>query len=335
MQNRLELLGVPGSPYTRKMLALLRYRRIPYSVIWGNHRNPPSGYPAPKVKLLPTVYFRDEAGRIEAVVDSTPIIKRLETETDQRSVVPNTPELAFYCNLIEDYADEWLTKPMFHYRWYHEADRNNAGPMLTFWGDNTAPADMAQQFSDMITKIQFDRLYVVGSNEITAQTIEDSYKRFLSVLNNLIQIKGYVLGARPSAADFAIYAQLTQLGQVEPTPSAIMAQSFPRVRAWIDLMEDLSGLEPSDEGWFSVEEAREALAPLIDEIAHVYLPFLVANAEAAMQNKDTVEAEIDGRTWTQPTFPYQVKCLDALRTEFQALPNTVRNEIGQPFASLI
>ena len=334
MDNRLELLGVPGSPYTRKMLALLRYRRIPYSVIWGTHRTPPEGYPTPKVKLLPTVYFTNNDGSKEANVDSTPIIKRLEREHTNRRVIPDDPELAFYCNLIEDYADEWLTKPMFHYRWFHEADRKNAGPMLAYWGDNKAPANMAQKFSDMVTKVQFDRLYVVGSNAVTAKTIEDSYTRILGVLDNLIQKRGFVLGARPSAADFAIYAQMTQLGQVEPTPSSIMAQSYPRVRAWIDLMEDLSGHEPNDEDWFTVEEARAALAPMIEEIRRVYLPFLIANAEAAKQKKDTVDAEIDGRAWTQPTFPYQVKCLATLREDFQALPDTVQNAIGRPLDAL-
>jgi hypothetical protein len=60
--NAVELLGVPGSPYTRKMLALLRYRRIPYRMRWGSHFDPLKGYPTPKVKLLPTFYFPTERG---------------------------------------------------------------------------------------------------------------------------------------------------------------------------------------------------------------------------------------------------------------------------------
>ncbi|MEL6519998.1 MAG: glutathione S-transferase family protein [Pseudomonadota bacterium] len=319
-EERLELLGAPGSPYTRKMLSTLRYRRIPHTMIWGGHTNPPEGYPEPKVKLLPTFYFRDEAGSLEAVVDSTPITRRLEQEYSGRSVIPTDPELTFFNALIEDYGDEWLTKAMFHYRWYHEPDRKIAGPLLMYWSMNTAPADQAQKMADFFTDRQFNRLYVVGSNDVTAKTIEDSYTRFIDILDALLQVKGFVLGARPSSADFAIFGQLTQLGWIEPTSAKIMGERSPRLRAWLDLIDDLSGLEPTDGDWFTAGEAREHLAPLLAEIGRVYAPFLLANAAAAGEGEESWEAEIDGRPWTQPTFPYQVKCLAALKAAHAAVP---------------
>ncbi|MBI1401369.1 glutathione S-transferase N-terminal domain-containing protein [Hyphomonas sp.] len=332
MPQRLELMGVPGSPYTRKMLALLRYRHIPYSVIWAGYRVPPEGYPRPKVKLLPTVFFPETDGSLTPAVDSTPIIRRLEKDYAGRAALPVDPELQFYCDLIEDYADEWLTKPMFHYRWYHAPDRANAGPMIAYWSVNTSPRQDAEAFSDQITKTQFERLYVVGSNEVTARTIEDSYIRFLRILDVLLQIRGYVLGARPSAADFAIYGQLTQLGVIEPTSAAIMARDFPRVRAWVDLVEDLSGLKSNGAEWFSPEEARAALGPLLSEIGRVYIPFLLANAAAAERSDGSLSAEIDGRTWTQPTFPYQVKCLEALRNSVASLPESPKQAVAAVLA---
>ena len=81
------LSGVPGSPYTRKMLALLRYRRIPYRLI-QNSRGVP-GLPAAKVPLLPTFYLPDDAGQLQAVTDSTPLIRRFEAQFAGRRFGPD------------------------------------------------------------------------------------------------------------------------------------------------------------------------------------------------------------------------------------------------------
>ncbi len=229
----LRLMGAPGSPYTRKMIALLRYRRIPYAIMWGGHQRPTEGYPTPKVRLLPTVYFPADDGALEAVVDSTPIARRLEAEYSGRSVIPEDPALRWLNDLIEDFADEWLTKPMFHYRWSHQADILNAGPLLVYWSAPTVSPEEGSAMAVAFSERQIARLHVVGSNTTTAETIEASYRRLLGILDNRIRQRGYVLGARPATADFALYGQLTQLAIVEPTSAAIASSEAP-ARARLD-----------------------------------------------------------------------------------------------------
>jgi glutathione S-transferase len=327
----LALLGAAGSPYTRKMLAVLRYRRIPYAIHWGSHRTPPAGFPEPKVKLLPTFYFPKDDG-YEAVTDSTPIIRRLEDAHAGRSVLPDDPVVRFLSDLIEDYADEWLTKAMFHFRWAHQADIDNAGPMLVFWNSPTIPDAIAERASAEISQRQIDRLYVVGSNATTAATIEQSYARAIDALDAVITQQGYLLGTRPSAADFAIYGQLTQLAIIEPTSAAITQTHSRRVRAWLDRVEDLSGLEPDTAIWTPRDQLKAMLSPLLGEIGRVYVPFLLANARATMTGLPQFETEIDGRPWTQPTFPYQAKCLGWLREAHSGLSPADRSALDQVLA---
>jgi len=78
--DRIELMGAPGSPFTRKMIAHLRYRRIPHAVRWGGMLGAPECYPKPKGRLMPTFFFRDMNGALEATVDSTPVIRCLESD---------------------------------------------------------------------------------------------------------------------------------------------------------------------------------------------------------------------------------------------------------------
>ena len=181
----LRLMGSPGSPYTRKMLAYMRYRHISYELMLGD-QSTGLGLPKPKVELLPTFYLPNDQGEIEAVVDSTPLIRRFEQAFSGREAVPFNPVLAFINYLIEDYADEWLTKSMFHYRWYYDADIKKAGSILPLWRGLQMDKEQHQKFSAFVADRQISRLYVVGSNEVTAPVIEASYRRFLEIMDELI-----------------------------------------------------------------------------------------------------------------------------------------------------
>ena len=317
--GRIALRGAPGSPYTRKMLALLRYRQIPYRFIQGMVDGAAGNLPEAKVQLLPTFYFLDDNDEFEAVVDSTPIIRRLEALSLNRSVIPSDPGIAFIDYLLEDYGDEWLTKAMFHYRWYYEDDIERGGEILPRWRNLTGGDQDIAKMSAFIRERQISRLYVVGSNDTTAPTIEGAYVRFLKLFDAHIRNGPFVLGNRPGAADFAIFGQLTQLTAFDPTPMRLTLDVAPQVYAWVGVVEDLSGLTPTDEDWIGRDNVPPTLRALLNEVGYVYAPALLANAQAVEAGADQVETEIDGRPWTQPPFPYQAKCLQWLRQEYARL----------------
>ena len=127
------------------------------------------------------------------------------------------------------------------------------------------------------------------------------------------------MGRRPGAADFGLFGQLTQLAGFDPTPAAIALEVAPRVVAWVDVVEDLSGLEPSDNDWRSRDDVPDTLRALLAEVGRVYVPFLLANADALERGAPRVECTVDGRQWVQRPFPYQGKCLRWLREGHEAL----------------
>ena len=321
--DSIALYGSPGSPYTRKMLALLRYRRISYRFLSGG-LGQPEGMPRAKVSLLPTFYLPDSQGELEAVVDSTPIIRRLEGEYPGRSVVPPNPVLGFLDLLLEDYADEWLTKAMFHFRWWREEDISHAARILPLFSDVSMEAERHQATASMVRDRQVGRLYVVGSNDTTCETIESSYARFLNLLETRLCSSRFLLGNRPASADFAVFGQLTQLVYFDPTPARMCQETSPRVWAWVAMLEDLSGLEPAQADWIDADQAKAQLGDLLNELGRVYVPVLLANAEAIDAGAEEFEAEVDGAFWTQRTFPYQAKCLQWLRQAYARIDGANR-----------
>jgi glutathione S-transferase len=331
MTDPIALSGAPGSPYTRKMLAVLRYRRIPYRFMLPT--NPRlAELPRPKVSLLPTFYLPDETGALAAVTDSTPLIRRFEKEYAGRSLIPADPAVGFLNELIEDYADEWLTKAMFHYRWSYAPDIAKGAAILPCWRGYTRPDAELKEASDAIAERQIGRLRYVGSNPTTGPVIEASYRRFLVAFEDHLRHEPYLFGRRPASADFAVYGQLTQLAEFDPTPMALTLAVAPRVTAWVGMMEDLSGLEPQDGDWVSADPPPATLGAILAEIGRVYPPVMLANARSVISGASEVSATVDGEAWTQQPFPYQAKCLGWLREAHATLPAAARAAVDSALA---
>ena len=324
-----KVLGAPGSPYSRKLRSVLRYRRIPFT--WANRNSKEDiNTPSLPVNLLPVMILPGENGDYsKAKIDSTPIIRYLEEQYSERSVIPSNPVMSFLDYLIEDYADDWLTKAMFHFRWAHKRNVDFAGSILPRWTMNHLSDEEIAPMSKVISERQIERLRYVGSNDLTGEFIEASYKKFIELLSDHLIGRRFVLGDRPGSSDFGIFGQLTQLAQTDPTCRDLTLEIAPRVFAWCDNVEDLSGLEPEDSDWMELEAIPDTLKEIFKEIGRTYAPFLLANAKAVVDGEEEWESEIDGKLWKQMPFVYQAKCLSWIREEFDNLEKTNQNRVLQ------
>ncbi|MEP3247589.1 MAG: glutathione S-transferase family protein [Sneathiella sp.] len=313
--DRYTLIGVNGSPYSMKMRAILRYRRLPFNWIIRTTRNTHLTDTV-KPALIPVLYCPGES---KPHIDSTPMAYMLEERhPNNRSIIPTDPVLAFLSHLIEDMGDEWVTKAMFHYRWMYDADIKFA--MQWIIDERYPDADEAERKRqmDLFADRQIGRMPLVGCTQENTPAVETSYHRLLGILEGRVHQHQYLFGSRPSLGDFGLFGQLTVLA-TDPTPRAIMRAEAQRVESWLRMLEDSSGIEGE---WQESQEPSDTVKDLLSLAGKTYLPFLQANAKAAEAGEESFSLEILGHPYSQGTFGYQVKCLKDLKARYQALGDT-------------
>jgi glutathione S-transferase len=302
------IFGAELSPYSVKVRSYFRYKGIPHEWIVRDMARMPEFQKYARLPLIPLVVTPEDEG----IQDSTPIIEMLEARFPEPSIHPEDPALAFLSALLEEYADEWVNKPMFHYRWTYAPDREASAERIARMnlpdGDDDAIAKLAAGVRDRMVP----RLAFVGSSEATRDRIEASYRRLLTTLEAHLARRSFLFGARPSFGDFGLAAQLYQCW-MDPTPGAWMRKESPRVAAWVERM-----LDPRAEGDF---EAREGLLPTLRpllerEVAGLFLPWSTANAEALARGEAEFSVELEGSAFSQATQKYHAKSLQALKTRY-------------------
>jgi glutathione S-transferase len=190
----------------------------------ANPRGPP---------LMPKIVWPDGS----AANDSSFLIQQLEGEYPHtRRTVPSYIHkgLGLLSSLVEDFADEFVTKCMFHYRWVHDAHYAGRGLALqgvpSLWaGEETLIAKVGA----LMQERQVERLSVVGSNLITGRVIETFYSQLLQTLEaHFAAGYPFLFGSRPSAADFSLLGQLHPMIALDPNTSHHTRAIAPRVCAW-------------------------------------------------------------------------------------------------------
>ncbi|ROH86507.1 glutathione S-transferase [Stagnimonas aquatica] len=313
------LIGANPSPYSRKLRAILRYRRLPHLWKVGSADTLPEVAHV-RPKLVPMLRAPEES---EWRVDSTPLAYWLEERhPGERSIIPDDPAQAFLCHLIEDFADEWVSKQMFHYRWFEDATALWAAQWIVRDSLPKAHGPALTQAAKFFHDRQRSRMAMVGCTPANAPLIEASYQRLLDLLGPAVSASRFLFGSRPSLADFALYGQLAQLS-LDPWPQRVCRERAPAVEAWVITLDDAAGID----GEWKPELLASTRAGLLEMIGAEYLPFLSANQQALAAGRSELVANIRGQEFRQAPFGYQEKCRAELLRRWALLPAESRQAL--------
>jgi glutathione S-transferase len=171
--------------------------------------------------------------------------------------------------LVEDYADEWLWRPAMHYRWsYPETARLMSAWLAEHARDRIAPEWLKRRFwrqRQFGTFVRGD-----GVDASTRAAVEATYLDTLDALEAVFGRRPFVLGERPTEADFGFFASLFRHFFSDPAPARIMRERAPGVQEWVARMWNLR-----PERFASLplpERVPDDLGALFDAIARATCP---------------------------------------------------------------
>jgi glutathione S-transferase len=350
------LYAMPASLYSGKARAYLRKHRIDYvERAPGDPRYSAEIEPVIGRWIIPVLQSPD--GSI--VQDTVDIIDALDaTVPVERSAYPATVVQRTVAHLLELFGGEGLLRPAMHYRWDFD-DSNVAFLSKDFSAALTVGADDTTR--DAVFELASERMRgateAFGVSEELVPQIERSYEEFLDLFDAHLAGSPYLLGGRPTIADFGfvgpLYAHLAR----DPYPSVLMKQCAQRVWRWVERMNapvlDASEYGDCSQELFADDAVPSTLRALLAYIGEEYLDEAVAQVAAVdawlADHPEVADGEVvlgkpnrrfsgtttfawRGRPMTVAVVPYRIFLIKRVQDAYHTASPVQQASIGELFA---
>ena len=231
--DRITLWGTPHSLYTGKIRSYLIKKGVPYDEITpsGTHFNREIvsrvGH-----RVVPVM----QTGEGELVQDTTAMIDLIESRLATPDFVPAGPVQRFAAELLDAFGSNSFLPLAMHYRWSYRdqqelflrAEFARGIPAMPHAERLEAAGKLMTRFAAFLPNL--------GVTPAVIPAMEASYGELLAALELHFQQHPYLLGGRPSIADFGMMAPLfAHLGR-DPVPASLMKTTAPSVFRWTERM---------------------------------------------------------------------------------------------------
>ncbi|MGH8455170.1 MAG: glutathione binding-like protein, partial [Nevskiales bacterium] len=175
--------------------------------------------------------------------------------------------------------------------------------------------------------IQRSRKAYVDGDGVTAGTkahVESIFLNTLDRLQKMFEARPFMLGVRPSLADFGFFACMFRHGALDPTPSLLMLERAPAVYEWVGRMWNARQSKLRGD-WSVAGDLPQDWGPILKDIGEAYLPYLHANAIAYREGRRRFDLDIQGVRYRNfNVSPYRVWCRERLQDHLATVPVAAR-----------
>lgn len=240
------LWGTPHSLFAGKARSYLLKKRVPFIELLASDARF-LGEVVPKVghMVIPVI----EAPDGELIQDTTAIIDHIEARNPEPVIMPPGGVQRIVAQFLDAFGSNYLMPAAMHYRWSYRSEQE---AFLRAEFARAVPPQMPyERRLDMAGAIM-DRfngfLPNLGVAAETIPAIEAAYEELLDVLENHFRLHPYLLGGRPSLADFGMMAPLYAHLSRDPVPAKQMRTRAPNVARWTERMNQAEIADPEFPG---------------------------------------------------------------------------------------
>jgi len=330
------LYGSSRSFFTAKVENALRYLELPYELV---EKQPHDGSEIEKRAgsgALPVMQTPEDW----VLWDSTPILAMLDGRFPERRILPETPVQRMAALLLEDWIDEWFTRPAMYTRWNFDESVEavlGGGAARALFGKSYFELDEGElaKVRQMIAGAAPFRKHmtenvanVVGSTLEKGKDIPVWFESVMRDFEAHFARHPFLLGSRPCVADFALNGGFAAHFAYDPWPKRFLEERAPGMLAWSERCWNATYDSTGGGAWIGGDAIPETWEPLFAEVEDRFLRWLLANREALGAGAKTVEVDLGFGAVEMGVIPYRERSRLDVRDSLLSLSSEVRKEVA-------